>query len=427
MGIQYDSTEILNTTYIPRFVKHESAPNREVSLLDLAREDGSVLVAEKYGVKRIILRGHLTAATESALETAIDNFKELFSRKEKDLDISWAGGTRRYVATCLRHEFDRDHFHLLFVPWVAEFIVPAGIGKATSETGYKVNIIIANATGTQTTAWTLEGSAKPKPRFELWNNGVSAVLCKGFSLQNVDSGERIVVTKSDGFSTDKVFVIDCENKIVTYDDIERKFFGKFPTFKVGVNNMELVMGRVLDQEFDIPLVSGAYGIETVIFQAQSLSVPRTDDTFQGIELYIAKTGAPPNLVIEIWEDLNGAPDPANKVTNAVFSILAASVGASAAWHFAYSTNLFTLEANKRYWIVPSNVGGGGAAYYSWSYSSGIYATYKRGHAANSGDSGATWTNQIDKDFGFRLYYCGAVDSATPRKYRYNLYYRKRYL
>ncbi|MFA5462449.1 MAG: hypothetical protein WC274_10285, partial [Sulfurimonas sp.] len=102
-SIKFDSTELLNTTYIPRYVKHESSTDRELGIMNLARDNGSVLVNDRRGTKTITLKGILTGATESALETAIDNFKELFSRQQKNLDISWAGSTRRYIATCKSH------------------------------------------------------------------------------------------------------------------------------------------------------------------------------------------------------------------------------------------------------------------------------------------------------------------------------------
>jgi len=98
-SVKFDNTEIVTTDYVPRYFKHESAPLRELALLGLAKNDGAILISEKYGTKRIMVAGHIKASTASSMETAIDTFKELFSRKEKNLDISWADGTRRYVAT----------------------------------------------------------------------------------------------------------------------------------------------------------------------------------------------------------------------------------------------------------------------------------------------------------------------------------------
>ena len=71
---------------MPRYIKHDSAPPRDITLLELAREDGAVFVAEKYGSKYIMLAGNIKANTRPALEARIDEFKALFSRKEKNLD-----------------------------------------------------------------------------------------------------------------------------------------------------------------------------------------------------------------------------------------------------------------------------------------------------------------------------------------------------
>ena len=132
MTITFDSVDITTAPYVPRFIKHETVPERILSLMSLAREDGSVIIAEKYGVKHILLQGIIYGSTQSDLETKIDIFKELFSREAKDLDISWEAGTRRYVATCVSHKFNRDYFNISMCPWTVDFIVPEGVGKDTN-------------------------------------------------------------------------------------------------------------------------------------------------------------------------------------------------------------------------------------------------------------------------------------------------------
>ncbi len=114
--IQFDSVEILNSTYSPRFVKHESAAERFVNSLQLAREDGEILISANYGKKKITLSGILLGTSKNDLESKIDIFKELLSRQEKNLDIDWNGITLRFVATCVSHNFDRDHYNINFVP-----------------------------------------------------------------------------------------------------------------------------------------------------------------------------------------------------------------------------------------------------------------------------------------------------------------------
>jgi len=104
-SIKFDGTEILDTTHVPRFMKHESAPLRSIQLLDLTRDDGQVVVSIKYAQKTIKLQGVLTGSSQADLESKIDTFKELFSRQAKNLVVDWNGTTRTYVATCMNHVF----------------------------------------------------------------------------------------------------------------------------------------------------------------------------------------------------------------------------------------------------------------------------------------------------------------------------------
>ena len=425
-SIKFDSIEICNATYIPRYVKHESAPLKELALLELAREDGAVLVSEKHGVKYITLVGKLTASSRSALDTAIDSFKELFSRKEKNLDIEWEAGTRRYVATCVRHSFDRDFFHNLFVPWVAEFVVVQGIGELTSESTIFNNVSFSAASVSG--SWSGQGSAAPKPRWKV-KCGVAATDPKGIEFKNTDNDERFVITRSAGFGAGKYFEMDCRLKTAKYDGSEIAFYGVFPTWIIGNNGYKITIGDIIDQEFS-DNIDDSYddSVYAANYLAQGISVPYTDSTYQGITLRLKRLGVLVNdLTVEIWEDDgSGNPDSANKVANAVFTIAKGNLTTSFQWLTANSANAFTLNANTKYWIVLRTTAGDATHLYEWSGRDDIGATYKRGEAKNSADSGANWSAYSPTaDFGFKLLYGGKADAA--KTYYHSAYYFRRYL
>lgn len=424
-SIEFDEVEILDTDHIPRFIKHESAPERELTLLNLAREGGSILVAEKYGMKRIFLRGYLTATTQALLEAAIDDFKELFSRKEKELDISWEVGTRRYIATCVRHDFDRDHFHLLFVPWTAEFVVVSGIGEAISETrqvedesfsaAYKEDLV------------TFAGSAKPKPRIRI-KSVYAATVPKGISIENTDTGEKIIITRLAGMGAGKYFEMDCRLKTAKYNNVVVPFHGVFPTFEVGDNNYKIQPGEVLDQEFYYPDPYASRHIYGDLWVAQSFTVPDTDDTYQVIKLYLSKEGTPgPQnpLTITIQTDIDGKPD-GNVVPNATFSIDKSDVYGTKDWVRAQSASAFKLKANTRYWIVVKTIDGDiNNKYNWWMANTALRSIYRRGNASQSTDAGNIWNDQPIEDMIFRLYYAGiSYDAGT---YNFDIYYYERFL
>ncbi len=406
-SIKFDTTELRNTTYIPRFVKHESSTERDLNILNLARDNGGVLVNDRRGVKIITLKGVLTGSSESALETAIDNFKELFSRVEKNLDIEWAGSTRRYVATCKSHNFDRDYFNLLFVPWTAEFIIPSGIGKDISITAEKHNITV-NANPYSWTS-TFSGSAKPKPIITL-EFGIGHTYPRGIQLKNVTTGEKIIFNKITPLSNGDTIVIDFENKKITLEGVEQPFYGVFPDLIVGNNSLELSIGNILDQYSPNVTISASYIIAGDLESAQGIIVPSTDGSYERIGIYCSKDGSPAEaLRVEIQTDNNGVPSGSLVSANAHGNINASDVGALPSWVYCYLTDNIQLEANTPYWIVVKSAGSSVGNNYNLQYTEGAFAEYSKGTVAITDDGETTWTIQASQNLGFRLYYGGASD------------------
>ncbi len=406
-SVTYDSVQIVTTTYVPRQLKHESVPFRELTLQQLAKDDGAILVSVRYGVKRIIINGRIKASTQSGLETAIDIFKELFSRKEKNLDISWAGSTRRYVATCSRHEFNRDYMHINFVPWSAEFIIVSGVGKDTAITAV-VNAFDVNLSSLLSTSVTLNGSAEPKPIFTIKFNDANwpTYGARGISIQG-PYGERIIHTKAIGYANQAELVFDMSLKKVIYQGAEVPFLGIFPTFKIGSNSYILQAGGIIDQQFTGNVTDGINNIYGNIYAAQSFSVPFTDDSYKQIEVYVRKIGSPAgSLLVRIETDSNGEPSGTLVHANATATIAGGDIGTSYDWELGTFTGLFTLNANTNYWIVMTSVASSVGDQYETKYGSGVHATYKRGSKAQTDDGGSTWIVGADADIRFKLKYGG---------------------
>jgi hypothetical protein len=433
-SIQFDSTEILNTTYVPRFVKHESAAERMIASLPVAREDGEAFIDEHYGTKSIVLQGIITGTTQALLEDQIDTMKELFSRTEKNLDIDWNGSTRRYVASCVKHEFNRDHFNLKFCPWTAEFRVLSGEGKGTSTTTARNAVVIQLTSGPGTDSFDEAGSKPAKPKITI-EMGSTTTKVKGIQYKNTDTGEKIVVTRTDSswFQADQI-IIDCLLKKVTEDIAsdhftEGKFYGVFPRFAIGTNNVEITGGGIVNQSTSDTVTGDSTTGDTLDAttkrKAQSFIVPYTDATFKGITLMLEKTGTPGNMTVRIETDNAGKPSGTLADANATFTITAVSV-TSKAYYTKYSTNLWTLSGNTRYWIVISAAATLNGSNYYTVY--GVVADkgldYQNGKAMTSADSGGTYADWSDPDFVFRIRYGGEPDTFSVK---HTVVYTKTYL
>jgi hypothetical protein len=423
-SIKFDNTEILDSTHIPRFIKHESATERFLNTLELARENGSILVSDRRGRKIIRLQGILTATTEALLETAIDTFKELFARQEKNLDISWEGtGTRRYVASCVEHSFDRDHFHQLFVPWVAEFVVLSGIGEDTSETTIvNADTFTANY---KTKVLALTGSAEPKIRFSIAIDSPNNRI-KGVELQNTDTGERIIVPSASSLEG-KTIEVDTRLRTVKIDSVESLYYGLFPKFLVGNNNIKISCGDIIDQQFAPTTIDSNYAIYGSYKVAQGFRVPYSNTTYTSIWLELAYMGNPSVAMdVRIETDTDGAPSGTLVSANAVGIISKSEMtgGTTRTWYQVLFAGEFSLSANTQYWIVCEPHAGGldVSNNFVWYYESGIDATYKLGVA---GFYDAGWTLYPNSNMKFKLCFCGRYDTGWTQTY--SVFQYKRYL
>jgi hypothetical protein len=395
-SIKFDTVELVNTTYIPRFVKHESSPEREMVLLPITRQNGSVRVSSRYATKIITVKGIISGTSQADCESKIDIFKELFSRLDKNLDIDWNGSTRRYVATCQRHEFDRDHFNLLYVPWTAEFVVPAGIGKDTTETSlYDTAAITATSTSI---VLTFTGSAPSKPIFTIDMTTVGSAQV--VELLNFDTGEYM---KIDGpFTNGDQIIVNCLTLAVTKNGTAYPFRGVFPNFIIGANNFRFILIGDGDNENQYQYnndgsqsVNYDYG-SGLPFQAQSF-IPTESGYIDKLELDVNKNGTPGGYMnFIIAEDNNGIPASDLSLNSYQIDDAAVPVGhAFTEAPFVSGTKKF-VTAGKRYWIVlnPNQATGTDISnFFGWMYSEDL-SDYAYGKAMAKPTSAGVWVNGV---------------------------------
>jgi len=416
--ITFDSVSLQDANYTVRSARHDSSSERELDMLSIARDDGSILVAEKYTAKTILVTGIIKSATQAGLETQIDTLKELVSRREKNLDISYAGGTRRYVAYARNIRVERDHYHINYAPYEIEFVAPKGVGVDINTTA-SVNAQSADPTYTGTASFV--GSARPKPVITL-TFGANWVDAWGISFENTDTNEIMVVNRQTAvFASAKVLEIDCENKTVKYDSSTSNlnFYRVFPSFEIGSNNIQIKGGDIIDQQFLADATDVGFNYRTTSSTepeiAQSFFVTNSDDTYQGISLRLGGGGGAGVLNAVIETDSGNAPSGV-AVTNASFQINKAAIAAGnpTVFYLINSTNKFSLTANTRYWLVVAKPNSAASIYVAYAGIIGgdaLYTTpdYPRGNAAIYS---AGWVDYPNIDMFFKLHYGGKVDSPA---------------
>lgn len=403
-SIQFNSTELIGSTYIVRNAKADSFV-RELDTAPRTKDDGDILIDLKITPKIITINGVLSGSSASDLQTKINAMILLFAGKQKNLDITPNGGTlRRYVATCTKLDFsNRDFYHISHCPYSAEFMALEGIGKGTDA----VNIYnYTNRTGTLFETLTLaSGSADQKPIFQFTVKTIENVA--GISIENVVSADSIddtiIITGS--FSNNDVIIINCDTKTVTQNGVAINYYGKFPRFIVGANSATIRFGYIIIEQNPYSMAGGGVTYETVYdtnWAAQVFMVKHSDSTYRSLGIEVAKIGSPANdLTVTIEGDDAGKPDGSAIAT---FTFAKADVG-SIAQLSRNNASTFSLTANTKYWIVCKTTDGDGSNYYKVHKSAGGNL-YTKGNSAISADSGSTWTNDFSTDLFFYLYFGG---------------------
>jgi len=459
MSVKYDNTELQNATYVPRYFKHESSPERLLNSVKLARQNGEIIVDDTMSIKYIEVAGVLIGTSQSDLETKIDAFKELINRKDKNLDISWAGGTRRYVCRSITHEFNRDFYHLSYVPYSIKFFIPAGCGKDTASTS------ILDLTGgtaitatTSTQALTFAGSTPPKPvhRITVNTRGNADVL----RVENTDTGDYmdidLLTVDANGIVNNDYIEIDEENMTVKRNgSTDWPYRGKFPSVVVGVNNLKLTIigsGSTLDTDIDVAGTDEANFVNSGWSSAprgmQSF-VPTQSGRIYKITPSVARHqngGLGGELRFYVFDDANGVPDEDGPLSaSSKFPIAYANVPDTSAsfvdalYSSSDDSRPFVVKG-RRYWIylLPNGISGGNSLnHYIWR-TNNVPVTYPSGKAMflkTAGDpyidgfadaSQADGGEQSQCDMAVKIYR-GGDGGAANHNVDWKIDYVKKYL
>lgn len=211
-------------------IKHVDMPESVAQLYQIASSSDSVVPDLEYPSKIIKLEGTIHGSSQADLDDRIDTFKGYFAQRNKNLDIVYGSGTRRYtVLKTNAAGIDRED-KALFAFFSVELVCkPFGIDtSATSlwatKTGY------TSATFTETP--TIGGNAPYQlPVFTITINSFTGDGDYVLISNNNNNQEILIYGQS--IEAGDVITIDCFNRIVTLNGNEIDYFGTFLQLEPG--------------------------------------------------------------------------------------------------------------------------------------------------------------------------------------------------
>lgn len=229
-----------NTGIITEKIKHTDIPSKDVPVLPLANNNGSVIPYTEYPNKKIVITGTIKGSSQTDLDNRIDSFKAYFNGSDKNLDINYGSSTRRYVATANTVAVERQD-RALWATFAVEFVCSIPFGRNTSAT------TALNASGRTnagyTDSHTFVGSA---PALQPIITITYAAVSGGgsyVSWGNNSNGQGITITDQTWVAGD-VLEIDTRTgyKTVKKNGVEIDFLGAFPEFAPGSGSFSYADG-----------------------------------------------------------------------------------------------------------------------------------------------------------------------------------------
>lgn len=234
-GISFDTNSLQTTTIFTQDIQHGSIPVKNAVLANLAHANASTIPFINYPNKLINIAGTITGASISALDTALDTFRSYFTAQDKNLDIDYAGGTRRYIATATAVDIQRPG-GLLYAKFTIQFTCTTPFGMATSVTTPSSSFS-PSATGRTLASYndtfTFAGTAPYQlPVITLTMTIMGGSNSSSYiTIGNGTNGQVIYIQRT--YIPGDVVVVDCIQKTVTVNGIPTEFSGGFPEFPPG--------------------------------------------------------------------------------------------------------------------------------------------------------------------------------------------------
>lgn len=229
--IQFDSYDLQDANIVSSRGQHTQYPDRQIDILRKSRDNDFVMLGNYFILKRIIVEGTIKETTADLLRDKIDDMKKNLTGQDKNLDIDYGSGTRRYLATVESLDIDEQYYNKTFVKYRVVFLCHA-FGRGTTE----ITRSLTNITGATTDSEaTIDGTAVNLPIVRITVNSETDMRLIRFTNTTTDEFIEVETTYSAG----DVLNINCQDKEVLLNDNSIDFIGIFPTFIAGVNGWKV--------------------------------------------------------------------------------------------------------------------------------------------------------------------------------------------
>lgn len=227
--ITFNSYDLQSTTVITSDIDDSAAAQRSLGVYTKVRRGGGVITDDTYLTKIIAVKGKIVGTSVTNLEGLIDDFQAAMAVQEKNLDIDYEGGTRRWIATPQSHVVSRPVRAANWANFEIDFVVTE-FGKNTSATTLVNNVSITSGSSNQSI--TIDGSAPEQYLLiTVEVNSLTGSSVNSLTLKNNETSQGVTITRA--WAANDTLLIDVAAQTVTVEGVAVDYTGIFPIFTPG--------------------------------------------------------------------------------------------------------------------------------------------------------------------------------------------------
>lgn len=220
-------------------IKHTDIPDSIAELYIKSSASDSTVPDQEYPSRTIALAGSIHGSSQADLDDRIDTFKGYFAQRNKNLDIAYGSGTRRYIVMKANSVGVERQDKALFATFAIELICkPFGFNTTPTDL-WAAKTGFTSATFTETP--TVTGNAPYQlPIFTITLNSFTGDA--DYVQISNDNNNQEILLYGLGLLAGDVIVIDCEQRTVTVNGIEVDYYGTFLELEPGANSITYTDG-----------------------------------------------------------------------------------------------------------------------------------------------------------------------------------------
>jgi hypothetical protein len=232
------ATNSLQTSWINTSgIRHESMGTKQAVAYLLAHANGQVIPYTEYNSKVITLQGTIVGNGITDTDQKLDTFRGYFAKDGQNLDISYAGATRRYVCVPTSVDIDRPN-GLSYAYFTVTLVCLSGFGQDTSSS-FLVPLTTGLTSANRTDNITVPGSATYQlPIATVTLTAVSATGSQTMTFANNNNGQGVTVTRS-GWAVTDVVTFDSLNRQVLVNGTVTDYSGSFIELNPGSQSINI--------------------------------------------------------------------------------------------------------------------------------------------------------------------------------------------